>query len=265
MIHGESQTITDLKRPMMLDLYTMDTRFPLNAALRNQRPGKSAGHDLAARRQNRSALGRVLLRTALAHRTGTASHEWQIEKSASGRPTIRLAPKGSRDLHISLAHSGSLLVAAIIDNGAVGIDIESISTRSCREIARYLNWPTSTWARPDDRRFSGFFHMWTLWESLIKSLPSGQPPNALFNQLVSQLAPGTPASVMSNGWFAASWRFGNRFWLSTTAPVARRPNLQIFALAGLTDAETPRIDEISHRQSRLDSELIPSAIEYNPS
>jgi phosphopantetheinyl transferase len=261
MIHSNPRIEAYLRQTMMLDLYTADANLPNNAAMRNCRSVKTAQQDFRTRKRYRFALGQTLLKTALAHRTATAPTEWQISRSATGRPMVRQGPNGSRDLNISLSHSGNLFVAAIANVATVGIDAERISNRPCREIARYLNWPSSTWARPHEKRCDGFFHMWTLWESLIKALPSGQSPNELFSRLVSQATPGTPNAIMSNGWFAASWHCRDRFWLSTTVHTARRPNLRLFIIDGLdADSETPQIDEIITENGQLDTVCGPTLV-----
>jgi 4'-phosphopantetheinyl transferase len=79
----------------------------------------------AADDRQRFLLGRWLVRTMAAKVTGLAADQVDLQPDPLGRPTLFGAATGT---FVSLAHSGTFVVAAVADV-AVGIDVEELPAR----------------------------------------------------------------------------------------------------------------------------------------
>ena len=126
----------------------------------------------------RFATTRVVLRHALAKRSGLPAGELRLERDVVGRPRLA-SPKGhmriSTDFNVS--HSGQHALIALATGRRVGVDIEARRTD--------LNWQTLSTAvfAPHDEayvsalpahlRINTFYDVWTAKEALLKALGIG--------------------------------------------------------------------------------------------
>jgi 4'-phosphopantetheinyl transferase len=119
------------------------------------------------RRRAEYIAGRALLRHALGRVTGRAAVSFRIRVLPDGKPECVGGPA------ISLSHSGELVVCAVSERGAVGVDVETRRPRT--ELAviaeRYFTPAEARWiaADPDAR----FRMLWVLKEAYLKALGSG--------------------------------------------------------------------------------------------
>ncbi len=120
---------------------------------------------MAARRRAEYLAGRALLRHALADRTGRDASSFTFTVTAAGKPECVGGP------HVSVSHSGSLVLCAVADV-PVGVDVE---TRPPRDVAgvseRYFTAAEARWvaAEPAQR----FPMLWVLKEAYLKVLGVG--------------------------------------------------------------------------------------------
>jgi 4'-phosphopantetheinyl transferase len=122
---------------------------------------------MAARRRAEYLAGRALLRYALERYTQRPAASFRIVVAAEGRPECVDGPK------ISLAHSGNVVVCAVTECDAVGVDVETRGPRSAiGGIAeRYFTPAEAEWVAVDpDARFR---MLWVLKEAYLKALGVG--------------------------------------------------------------------------------------------
>jgi len=208
--------------------------------------------------EQRAKLGNALLQLGLAHHTGTAAVDWQITRSANGRPIVQKHLTTECDMQLSLSHSGEYLVAGICNAAIIGIDIERHCKRRFSDIARHLDWPQALWDPPGSLDAEGFYHAWTLWEAAIKSgsAESRPPAESVFKLLITGHDVGTPGAILKQNGFAYSWRCANHFWLSIITAHRKTPDIRLFLVNGLKSAgQSLQISEIASALGHLDPQI----------
>jgi phosphopantetheinyl transferase len=152
--------------------------------------------------------------------TATGTTGWRIETEPNGRPRARHVDSTHR-CDLSIAHSGTIVAAAVCGRGSVGVDIEWHKPgRDHRGIARLT-------FGPQERRMAerggihSFYRLWTLREAISKATGLGL---AMVMDGVDRL----PAEPHTGHWLSS-----DRQWL--LAHLEPRPSLS-FALAMRKDA-----------------------------
>lgn len=119
------------------------------------------------RRRAERVAGRALLRYALEQYTGRSAASHELRATPEGKPVCESGPA------ISLSHSGDILVCAVAEAGAIGVDVETRTPRtSTAALAAEHFTPLETeWIRSDpDLRFR---MLWVLKEAYLKALGVG--------------------------------------------------------------------------------------------
>ena len=126
--------------------------------------------------RNRYVNAHVMIRSLLGGYIGCAPGALRFKTNAYGKPSI-LEPEEGRYFRFNLAHSGTMILAAVSRKRDVGIDVElmrdipdagRIADRNFSETERaYLR------SLPADEFKAGFFACWTLKESFIKAIGKG--------------------------------------------------------------------------------------------
>lgn len=120
---------------------------------------------MVERRRAEHLAGRALLRHAIADSTGRAASSLPLTVTAAGKPECVGGP------HVSVSHSGSLVVCAVADV-PVGVDVETRPPRDVEGVAeRYFTAAEARWiaAEPAER----FPMLWVLKEAYLKALGVG--------------------------------------------------------------------------------------------
>jgi 4'-phosphopantetheinyl transferase len=112
-------------------------------------------------------LTRALLRSVLSVYAPVPPERWRFGRDARGRPTI--AGPGTRELHFSIAHAGSLVACLVSRHSGIGVDLERLDPSATvpdalapHERARLAGQPASA-----------FFSYWTLREAHGKARGCG--------------------------------------------------------------------------------------------
>jgi 4'-phosphopantetheinyl transferase len=122
--------------------------------------------------QDRQAtlFGKLLLLRVLRmkfHDTGMQKFQ-SLEITRYGKPFIPGGPE------FSISHSGEMVVLAVIQSGAIGIDIEKIRTVNIEDYSRYLPEVANLHEKYDiDRVNDIFFDCWTKKEAVLKGYGQG--------------------------------------------------------------------------------------------
>jgi phosphopantetheinyl transferase len=212
---------------------------------RREEPGNGAARSI--NRRDKKALGRTLMRTALARETGFDSEHWTLANRPSGEPVIESAPPDAATAKVSLSHSGLFFAAAASSCNALGVDIEIVRKRRFREIAEYLNWPTPIWnsgAHLDPNRF---YQLWTLWEATLKANSGNDAIDTtqLFNDLANEIEPGRPSSASLGDWRIQSWKREGEFWVTVVLRLDTMPQIRLFEMTSRAlDTHEPDIRAI---------------------
>ena len=120
---------------------------------------------MAERRRAEHLAGRALLRHAIADRTGRSPAALALTITAAGKPECVGGP------HVSVSHSGSLVVCAVADV-AVGVDVETRPPRDIEAVAqRYFTAAEARWLAADPP--ARFPMLWVLKEAYLKALGVG--------------------------------------------------------------------------------------------
>jgi phosphopantetheinyl transferase len=147
----------------------------------------------AARRRAGRRLAHAVLRLAF----GTSG--WVIETEPGGRPWAHHPRMGSRAA-LSIAHTGSLVAAAVCGRGEVGIDVERRARhRDHRGIAR-LAFGRSEQRIVDRGGVAAFYRIWTLREAMSKATGEGLV-------MVMDAVDRLPAHPRTGHWVAADSRW----------------------------------------------------------
>jgi phosphopantetheinyl transferase len=116
---------------------------------------------MVERRRVEHLAGRALLRHAIAHRTGRDASSLVLTVTAAGKPECTGGP------HVSVSHSGSLVVCAVADV-AVGVDVETRPPRDVEAVAeRYFTAAEARWIAADPP--ARFAMLWVLKEAYLKA------------------------------------------------------------------------------------------------
>jgi 4'-phosphopantetheinyl transferase len=120
------------------------------------------------------AVSRMVMKYTAAAVLDAVPAAFDIAYQPGGRPTMR---GFGEELHLSLAHTEDLIVAAVSRSGPIGVDIESrtrdisydlLRAQACtQEEAEVLD------VLPDDERTARFLQLWTLKEAYTKALGQG--------------------------------------------------------------------------------------------
>lgn len=121
----------------------------------------------------RFVVTRSLVRTVLGGRLGTAPKEISITLTDLGKPIV------AGDLHFNVSHSGELVLLAVAEDRAVGIDVER-QREVPRAQALIDRWLTEAERGDVARRIAGgspeseaFLRVWSLKEARLKALGVG--------------------------------------------------------------------------------------------
>jgi 4'-phosphopantetheinyl transferase len=122
--------------------------------------------------QDRQAtlFGKLLLLRALRitfHDTGMQKFQ-SLEVTRDGKPFILGGPE------FNTSHSGEMVVVAVIQSGAVGIDIEEIRAVNIKDFSRYFPEVANLHEKYDvDHVNNLFFDCWTQKEAVLKGYGKG--------------------------------------------------------------------------------------------
>ena len=83
----------------------------------------------------RSALSKTCMIAALSLQTRRCAKDWQLRKTAGGRPVAIDRARGNAGVTLSLSHSADIVVAAAADAAPLGIDLEKNRERRFAEVA----------------------------------------------------------------------------------------------------------------------------------
>jgi phosphopantetheinyl transferase len=125
---------------------------------------------------------RFYLRLLLAAHLGRPAHAVRLDKTANGKPYIRMDDPGLPDarppLYFSLSHAGSALLVALCRDAPVGVDME----RPGRQVAdplrlakRYFHPAEHHWLEqlPATQLAAAWLRMWTCKEAVVKATGGG--------------------------------------------------------------------------------------------
>jgi len=125
--------------------------------------------------RDRKLAGRVVLRTALSHAVGwrIGPREWRIQPDANGRPRIA---KSMPQLNFSISYAEPVVVVAVSEKLAVGIDVETVEDTSTEDLINTFCCPCEqnvlhTGAASQNSR--DFVRLWTLKEAYTKLVGLG--------------------------------------------------------------------------------------------
>ena len=129
-----------------------------------------------AKDQRRHLVTRALVRTVLSRYAAVRPEDWVFSAGAHGRPAIS-APQAVPPLEFNISHCADLVLLGVTSGRTLGIDTESIETRTfdIDGLDRYFAREESAalLALPPDERRRRFFELWTLKESYIKARGMG--------------------------------------------------------------------------------------------
>lgn len=121
----------------------------------------------------RFVVTRALVRTVLAGRLGAVPREIPITLTDLGKPIV------AGELHFNVSHSGDLVLLAVAEDRAVGIDVER-QREVPRAQALIDRWLTEAERREVARRIAAgslesdaFLRVWSLKEARLKALGVG--------------------------------------------------------------------------------------------
>ena len=151
-----------------VDLYCADRRTLSDAAVAALVTAEDRARlvpAMAERRRAEHLAGRALLRHAIADRTGRDASSLTLTATAAGKPECVGGP------HVSISHSGELVVCAVSD-APVGVDVETRPPRDVEAVAeRYFTAAEARWIATDPS--SRFPMLWVLKEAYLKALGVG--------------------------------------------------------------------------------------------
>jgi 4'-phosphopantetheinyl transferase len=115
---------------------------------------------------------RWLLRTCLAHYTGTTAAAIEFARTDKGKPFLQ-----NSDIHFSLSHSGHWALLAVSQTPLIGVDIEANRrARDLPSIAENYFHPKEIallGSIPTDKQADYFYRLWTLKEAFFKAIGIG--------------------------------------------------------------------------------------------
>jgi 4'-phosphopantetheinyl transferase len=130
-----------------------------------------------ARDGHRYLVTRALLRTVLARYAPVEPAQWRFKTNAYGKPAIDNEFAGAARICFNLSHVGGLIVLALCDGRALGVDAEHPPSRGCGiELAERYFSPdeaAALKALPQSFQQQRFFEYWTLKEAYVKARGMG--------------------------------------------------------------------------------------------
>lgn len=117
----------------------------------------------------RFTAGAALIRLVVGEHIGTAPGEVRVSRDCPGCAVPHGRPRvpGS-GLHLSLSHSGRLVVLAVTTRAPVGVDIEARRWRNIDGLWRMISAPGERRPEPE-----GFTTLWCRKESVLKATGDG--------------------------------------------------------------------------------------------
>ena len=128
-------------------------------------------------------IGDILVRSAIYKRTGLSNSRQIFSANEYGKPYLVNDPQ----IHFNISHAGNF-VAAVIDDKAVGVDIELISPIDLKIAERFFAADERDYifSRSAEWQQRAFFEVWTKKESRIKwegiGLSKPLPSFSVFDQ-----------------------------------------------------------------------------------
>jgi 4'-phosphopantetheinyl transferase len=124
--------------------------------------------------RRRYVASHALLRTILGRYTGIAPQEIGFGAGPFGKPLLQ---PNFRDIHFNLSHSGDLMLLAISQTRAVGVDLELMRENIPFEsLAAHYFPPSEAWqirTAPPEQRAGQFYETWTITEARLKAEGTG--------------------------------------------------------------------------------------------
>jgi 4'-phosphopantetheinyl transferase len=121
----------------------------------------------------RYRVTRALVRTVLSKYAALRPEQWSFRENTYGRPAIANEMPEAQSISFNVAHSGTMIVLAIMKTREIGVDIECIEEKhELMDLAdRYFSKTevVSLRALPEREQTLRFFAYWTLKESYIKA------------------------------------------------------------------------------------------------
>ncbi len=145
---------------------------PLYASLLSEQEQKRLQNMTSPQRQREFICGRGGLRLLLSHYSERSPHDLEINYTASGKPALTNSP-----WQFNLSHSQHLILCAIAEGGAVGVDVEH-RLRSCPMERIMRRWAKAdsfqSWQKlPQPQQSEEFWRWWTQQEAIAKALGTG--------------------------------------------------------------------------------------------
>jgi 4'-phosphopantetheinyl transferase len=130
-----------------------------------------------ARDRHRYLVTRALVRTVLSQYARIEPEEWIFSTNSYGRPEIANVQAREARLSFNISHTQSLIVLAVTQGGALGVDVENFVAREAAlDIAARYFAPDEVTAlaavAPSLQQYR-FFEYWTFKESYIKARGMG--------------------------------------------------------------------------------------------
>jgi 4'-phosphopantetheinyl transferase len=164
------------------------------------------------RHRRQFLITRALIRTVLSRYERKAPAAWRFINNAHGRPSIR--PDAGREpsrLSFNLSHTDGLVVCAVAQSLALGVDAEKIRQQVSLEIAdEFFSRREAAHVRslPQRLQHQQFFQYWTLKESYIKAKGLGLSiPLDAFSFDAAEAGGIAIAFESESSDSAAQWRF----------------------------------------------------------
>lgn len=129
------------------------------------------------RRKDQFVSSRWLLKTVLSHLLSIPSHQIKFIRGIHGKPTLS-KDQNTLELDFNLSHKEDISLLGITTRGQIGVDVEEILTneRILRIAQRYFHPEELIWIQKADSELKvaqRFYQMWSLKESLIKTIGGG--------------------------------------------------------------------------------------------
>ncbi|MGX6606759.1 4'-phosphopantetheinyl transferase family protein [Micromonosporaceae bacterium Da 78-11] len=117
----------------------------------------------------RFALGVALMRLAVGRETGLRPGDVRIDRRCDRCPESHGKPRlPGAGLHASVSHSGERVALALTRTAPIGVDVEKMTGRDVRELARGLVAEDELIQRPRD-----FYTYWCRKEAVVKATGDG--------------------------------------------------------------------------------------------
>ncbi len=122
--------------------------------------------------QKQYLVTRALVRWALSRSAPVAPGSWEFAEGEHGKPRIA-GPAEAPPISFNVSHSGAVVLCAVADGPAVGVDVEELGrVRRFEKIAKRFFAPreaAAVSACSEAERSECFYQRWTLKEAYIKA------------------------------------------------------------------------------------------------